>query len=199
VAKAGYARLAKQGVYVTPTLNMSRILAWLDRDDHSRDPALALMGPGLRATYQWRIDRAAKATPAEVEARHRKYQLSASLIPMVQSSGMKILAGTDAGYLNSFNYPGQGLHDELARYVEAGLTPAQALRTAVLTGPEFLGKSARYGSLTAGKAADILILDANPLKDIAATRTLRTVVLHGKAYDRAALDAMLDRARKGAA
>ena len=112
---------------------------------------------------------------------------------------MPILAGSDAGYLNSFNYPGQGLHDELARYVEAGLTPAQALRSAVVTGPAFLGKSARFGALQRGKAADILILDANPLDDIAATRAIRAVVLHGKAYDRAALDDLLARAKAAAA
>jgi imidazolonepropionase-like amidohydrolase len=199
LAKAAYRRFAAQGLYVTPTLNMTRILAYLDRDDHSHDDALALIGPGLRKTYEWRIERAAKATPEEVARRHSKYELTASLMPLVAEAGLPILAGTDAGYLNSFNYPGQGLHDELARYVEAGLTPAQALRSAVVTGPAFLGKSARYGALTPGKAADILVLDANPLSDIAATRAIRTVVLHGKTYDRAALDRLLTEAKAAAA
>jgi imidazolonepropionase-like amidohydrolase len=120
-------------------------------------------------------------------------------MPLVAEAGLPILAGTDAGYLNSFNYPGQGLHDELARYVEAGLTPAQALRSAVVTGPAFLGKSARFGALAPGKAADILILDGNPLADIAATRAIQTVVLRGKAYDRAALNRLLADAKAAAA
>lgn len=118
---------------------------------------------------------------------------------MLVKAGIPILAGTDAGYLNSFNYPGEGLHEELERYVEAGLTPQQALITATITGAAFLGHSDRYGSLVGGKAADILILDANPLKDIKATRAIRGVVLHGKWLDRAALDGLLEQAKAEAA
>lgn len=195
LAARAYKRLATQGVFVTPTLNMSRVLAYLDRDDHARDEGLALVGPGLRATYQWRVDRAAKATSAEIIRRHAEYELSRSLMPMLVRAGLPILAGTDSGYLNSFNYPGIGLHDELARYVEAGLTPAQALRSATITGPAFLGKTARYGGLAPGKAADILVLEDNPLADIAATRAIHAVILRGRLLDRNALDALLTTAR----
>jgi imidazolonepropionase-like amidohydrolase len=190
-----YRRLAKLGLYVTPTLNMSRILAYLDREEHRGDAALAYIGPGLRKTYEWRVERAAKSTPAQVAARHREYELSVKVLPMLRDAGIPILAGTDAGYLNSFNYPGQGLHDELERYVEAGLTPREALVSATITGPAFLGHSDRYGALGEGKAADILVLDANPLRDIKATRSVRGVVLHGKWLDRTALDALLAEAK----
>jgi len=194
-ARREYARLASKGIFVTPTLNMIRILAYLDREDHSKDPALAYIGPGLRKTYDWRIERAAKATPAQVAARHKEYELSKRVLPMLVAADISILAGTDAGYLNSFNYPGEGLHDELERYIEAGLTPQQALASATLTGPRFLGYSARYGAVTKGKAADILILSANPLKSVSATRAIDAVVLHGRLLDRAALDRLLQDAR----
>ena len=197
-ARREYRALAAKGVFVTPTLNMSRILANLDREDHSKDPGLALVGPGLRKTYDWRIERAAKATPEQVAARHKEYDLSARVLPMLVEAGIPVLAGTDAGYLNSFNYPGEGLHEELERYVEAGLTPQQALASAILTGPRFLGHSDRYGSVTAGKAADLLVLDANPLKSVAATRGINAVVLHGRLLDRAALDKLLADAKAGA-
>jgi imidazolonepropionase-like amidohydrolase len=198
-ARASYRRLAATGIAVTPTLNMTRIIAWLNEEDHSRDPELAMIGPGLRATYDWRIQRAANWTPAEVESRRRNYRLSLSILPMLRDAGIPILAGTDAGYLNSFNYPGEGLHDELARYVEAGLSAAEALRTATVTGPAFMGVADRYGALSAGRAADILLLEANPLVDIAATRRIRTVVAQGRVHDRAALDAMRAEARAAAA
>jgi imidazolonepropionase-like amidohydrolase len=194
-ARKAYRRLAAKGVYVTPTLNMGRILAFLDREDHSRDEGLAYIGPGLRKTYEWRIERAAKATPEQVAARHKEHELSMKVLPMLQHAGIPILAGTDAGYLNSFNYPGEGLHDELELYVKAGLTPQQALVSSVVTGPRFLGHADRYGAIATGKAADILILDANPLKSVAATRRIEAVVLHGKLLDRAALDALLARAK----
>ena len=190
-AKGVYRELARRHIAVTPTLNMGRILAYLDREDHSKDPALAYIGPGLRMTYDWRVERAAKATPEQIAARHKEYELSKQVIPMLAEAGIPILAGTDAGYLNSFNYPGEGIHEELDRYVEAGLTPQQALVSATITGPAFLGHSDRYGALAEGKAADILILNASPLRDIKATRSIRGVVLHGKWLDRAALDALL--------
>ncbi|HET6942042.1 MAG TPA: amidohydrolase family protein [Sphingomicrobium sp.] len=194
-----YRRLAALGVYVTPTLNEGRILAYLDREDHSRDGALAYIGPGLRKTYDWRVERAAKATPEEVEARHREYQLSLKVLPMLRDAGIRILAGTDAGYLNSFVYPGEGLHEELERYVEAGLTPQQALYSATITGPAFLGHADRYGALATGKAADVLILNANPLNDLKATREIVGVVLQGKWLDRAALDKLLSDVKAKAA
>ena len=194
-----YRRLAALGVYVTPTLNEGRILAYLDREDHSRDAALAYIGRGLRKTYDWRVERAAKATPEQVEARHREYELSLKVLPMLRDAGIPILAGTDAGYLNSFVYPGEGLHEELERYVEAGLTPQQALYSATITGPAFLGHGDRYGALAAGKAADVLILNANPLNDLKATREIAGVVLQGKWLDRAALDKLLSDAETKAA
>jgi len=194
-ARKAYRRLAAKGVYATPTLNMGRILAFLDREDHSRDEGLAYIGPGLRKTYEWRIERAAKATPEEVAARHKEHELSMKVLPMLQAAGIPILAGTDAGYLNSFNYPGEGLHDELELYVKAGLTPQQALASSVLTGPRFLGHADRYGAVQTGKAADLLILNANPLKSVAATRKISAVLLHGRLLDRAALDKLLAQAK----
>jgi len=194
-ARKAYRRLAAKGVYVTPTLNMGRILAFLDREDHSRDEGLAYIGPGLRKTYDWRIERAAKATPDEVAARHREHELSMKVLPMLQAAGIPILAGTDAGYLNSFNYPGAGLHDELELYVKAGLTPQQALASSILAGPRFLGHEDRYVAVQRGKAADLLILDANPLRSVAATRKINAVVLHGKLLDRRAIDKLLQKAK----
>jgi len=67
-AMAAYRRFAAKGVFVTPTLNGGRILDFLDVDDHANDPYLAYIGPGLRKTYDWRIERARKATPEQVAA-----------------------------------------------------------------------------------------------------------------------------------
>jgi imidazolonepropionase-like amidohydrolase len=186
-----YRGLAARGTFVTPTLNGSRIIAYLDRDDHSRDPFLAHIGPGLRATYAWRVERAAKDDAAGIERRHRRYELLETVLPMLQAAGVSILAGTDAGYLNSFNYPGLGLHEELALFVECGLTPLQALQASLLAGPRFFGLERRYGSIEPGREADLLLLERNPLEDIHATRSIEGVVLHGRYLDRAALDRLL--------
>ena len=190
-AMATYRRFAAQGVAVTPTLNGSRILAWLDSDTHADDPYLAYIGPGLRATYQWRIERAAQADAAAVAARHAHFDHMAAVLPMLVEAGVPIMAGTDAGFLNSFNYPGIGLHDELRLFVAKGLSPAQALVAATRAGPAWFGTLDRYGAVAPGKAADLVLLDRNPLDDIEATRAIDTVILRGAVYDRAALDRML--------
>ena len=71
-AMAAYRRFAAKGVSVTPTLSGSRILAYLDSDDHTTDEGLAYIGPKLRKTYEWRIERAAKADAAAIAARHKQ-------------------------------------------------------------------------------------------------------------------------------
>jgi imidazolonepropionase-like amidohydrolase len=195
VAMASYRRLAQKGVFVTPTLNISRIQAWLDTDTHANDPFLAYIGPKLRKSYDWRVQRAAKATATEIAARHSHYTHMARILPLLQRAGVTIMAGTDAGQLNSFDYPGVGLHDELKLFVDNGLTPAQALSAATRAGPAWFGRLDRYGAVETGKAADLVLLDRNPLQDINATRAIYALVLRGKVYDRAALDAMLKAAR----
>jgi len=190
-AMNAYRNLAKKGIFVTPTLNGSRILAFLDQEKHQQDDYLAYIGPGLRATYTWRVERAGQADAEAIEARHRHYERVAAVLPMLQEAGVTIMAGTDAGFLNSFNYPGIGLHDELELYVATGLTAARALSSATRAGPAWFGKLDQYGSIERGKAADMVLLDRNPLLDISATRAIHAVILRGTVYDRAALDGML--------
>ena len=195
-AMAAYRKFAAQKVFVTPTLNGGRILDFLDEDTHANDAYLAYIGPKLRKTYDWRIERAAKATPEQVAARHARYAQEAAVLPMLEKAGVTIMAGTDAGFLNSFNYPGIGLHDEISLFVKNGMTPAQALASATRAGPAWFGKLGRFGAVAQGKAADLVLLERNPLQDINATRSIDTVILGGRVYDRKALDGMLYDTRK---
>lgn len=194
-ARAAFKRLAARGTAVVPTLSVIRITAYLDQDDHAHDDYLKYIGPKLRQTYEWRVKRAALDGPDAVAYRHASYEKTARLLPLLAEAGVDIVAGTDAGFLNSFDYPGQALHDEMAVYVRSGLTPAQALRSAVVAGPRFLGKLDGYGALAGGKVADIVVLRANPLEDIGATRQIDAVVTQGRLLDRKKLDAMLAEVR----
>jgi imidazolonepropionase-like amidohydrolase len=139
------------------------VVAYLDQDNHQRDAYLKYIGPGLQATYAGRVERAAGDDPAAIRRRHERYERIASILPLLQQAGVRILAGTDAGFLNSFNYPGIGLHQELSLFVQAGLTPLQALRAATINGAEFLGREATSGSIAAGNVADLVLLTRNPL------------------------------------
>lgn len=190
-AEATFKLLAKNKTAVTPTLSISYATAFLDINDHKNDTFLKYIGPGLRKTYDWRVQRAAKDTKEAIEIRHRTIEKAASLLPLLQRSGVKILAGTDAGYLNSFDYPGLGLHQELELMVKNGLTPLQALQASIINGPEFLNKSEMYGSISKGKKADILILNENPLVNISATQNIHGLVAHGKYLDSKSLKNLL--------
>jgi len=191
-AVSAYRFMAERGTAVTPTLNISRTLAWLDSEDHTKDEYLKYIGPGLRATYGWRIERQAGSTPEAIARRHANYEFSSSKLPLLQQSGVLILAGTDAGFLNSYDYPGIGLHDELGHLVKAGLTPLQALQASTINGARWLGRESRHGVLERGFASDLVILDGNPIADISATRRIHGVVVRGRYLDRAKLDSMLE-------
>lgn len=190
-AEAAFKVLAKNKTAVTPTLSISYATAFLDVNDHQNDEFLKYIGPGLRKTYDWRVQRAAKDSKEAIEIRHRTIEKAASLLPLLQRSGVMILAGTDAGYLNSFDYPGLGLHKELELMVKNGLTPLQALQASIINGPEFLNKSEKYGSISNGKKADILLLDENPLLNISATQKIYGLVAHGEYLDAAKLKSLL--------
>jgi imidazolonepropionase-like amidohydrolase len=105
-------------------------------------------------------------------------------------SGVKLLAGTDAP--RAFIYPGFSIHDELALLVKSGLTPLEALRTATYNPAEFLGALDSLGTVTTGKLADLVLLDANPLVDIRNTARVSAVVANGRVFDSTARRALLN-------
>jgi imidazolonepropionase-like amidohydrolase len=87
-------------------------------------------------------------------------------------------------------HPGTELHDELLLFVQGGLTSMEALQAATSDPARFLRQSDRIGTVTLGKEADLLLLDRDPLADIANTRAIDTVILRGRVLDRKELDAM---------
>lgn len=81
-----------------------------------------------------------------------------------------------------------GAHWELWMFVQGGMTPMQALRSATLNGAQYLGMDKDIGSLEPGKLADVVVLDANPLENIRNSTQIRQVVLNGRVYDSMTLD-----------
>jgi imidazolonepropionase-like amidohydrolase len=114
----------------------------------------------------------------------------------MQAAGVSLLAGSDSGASNSYVYQGISLHQELLALVAAGLSPLEALQAATINGARFLKADSFYGTLAIGKSGDLLILDANPLDNIANTRLISTLVLQSRTYDSEALKAMLESVRK---
>ena len=116
----------------------------------------------------------------------------AFLLTTLKSSeprSVPLLAGTDTP--NPYTYPGFSLHEELQLLVSAGLSPVEALRTGTLRAAEFLGIQRDFGSVEAGKVANLVLLDANPADDIRNTQKIRAVILRGKFLSREALNELL--------
>jgi Amidohydrolase family len=108
---------------------------------------------------------------------------------MLKEAGIVLLAATDVGIPAVI--PGISLHEELVLLVKAGLTPLEALRTATLNPARVFGMKDSLGTIETGKVADLVLLDANPLEDIANTQRIRAVVADGRLYRRADLDRLL--------
>ena len=191
IAIKKFKQLAANGTAVVPTINGSFVTTYLDKTSHERDDYLKYLGPALKRTYNWRIQRAANDNAEAIEFRHRNFEAGARLLPLLYKSGVTILAGTDAGYLNSFNYPGLGMHDELAIMVKYGLTPQEALTCSIINGPAFFNESSNYGAVQKNKKSELLLLNTNPLIDIHNTQQIFGLIRQGVYLDRKKLDNLL--------
>lgn len=132
--------------------------------------------------------------PGRGDARTRAFNLA--VLQIAFKSGVRLLAGTDgpgAGYWRG-DYSGvnRTVQDEMAGMVEAGLTPLEALQTATVNPAAVFNMTDQLGSVDAGKLADLLLLDADPLMDIANTKRITAVVVSGRLIDAAMRQKLLD-------
>jgi len=107
------------------------------------------------------------------------------LVKKLYDAGVPIVAGTDMGF------PGYSLDRELELYVNAGLTPAEAIKTATIIPATVMHTDNMTGSIDAGKQADIIIVDGDPLKNISEIRKVSVVIKGGKVYDPVKLHQMV--------
>lgn len=111
------------------------------------------------------------------------------LVKAFKEAGVPIVAGTDAG--NPGVVWGFSLHNEIEILVKAGLSPEEALVSATRLPAIWLGIEDKIGTVEVWKYADLVLLDANPLKDIRNTRKIAGVFLNGKWIDKKIMDSML--------
>ncbi|MGB2863329.1 MAG: ankyrin repeat domain-containing protein, partial [Sedimentisphaerales bacterium] len=184
-----FARFVKNSTWVCPTLIVYNGLSFRDEEDLANDPRLKYMP--LSTKDSWKNDvRVAWAT-GEGRVNFRKLcEKQLAVVGAMRRAGVGLLAGTDTTP-TAYCFPGFGLHDELALFVQAGLSPMQALQTATYNPAKCLGKLDSMGTIEQGKIADLVLLDANPLQDIRNTQRIAAVVVGGNFFQRAALQKML--------
>ncbi len=113
-----------------------------------------------------------------------------TIVREAYEAGAKLMVGTDYG--TPYIFPGECVHNELAHFVEAGLTPEQALAAATSLPARFLEKEGEFGTIEVGALADLVLLEADPRQDIEAVRRISGVAARGRFFDRDALDEMLE-------
>jgi len=116
------------------------------------------------------------------------YEKLVQVLLRMQNAGVVVMAGSGTGPAGT--HPGTEFHEELELLVAAGLTPAQALRGVTSEPAKYFRAEESLGQVQAGKVADLVLLDADPLSDIRNTRKIDAVVMGGKVLAKAKLNAL---------
>jgi hypothetical protein len=192
-----YRAFVKNGTYLCPTLDVKEWLAYADDLAKRDDPREQYVPHATLHNWRPEVNMLTRyRTPAYIAFRKREYAAIRAQIPKEQAAGVQLLAGTDLTV--PFTYAGFSVHEEMALLVKAGLTPLQALQSATTHPVEFLHLQTTMGSVTAGKRAELVILDDNPLADIHNTAKITAVVTHGRLLRRTELDVLLKQAAESA-
>ena len=193
------ATLAKNQTWQCPTLVWERGGNLIDVTDFGQD-ARAKYLPASWKTKTWKrfTDEIIQGYGTDDLPTRKKFlDKELEVVGMLHKTGVRFLAGTDTP-AGVYVFPGFSLHEELHRFVAAGFTPLEALQTATINPARFFGLENQLGAIERGKLADLVLLSANPLEDIANTQKIAGVVVNGRYFNRAELDQMLGRVEAAA-
>jgi len=168
--------LAKKRVVIDPTLPWNELLGHAPETTlESFEPGFAHAPPALLANYR------SVKNDTDAATAKRRVRESEAMVKALFDAGVPIVAGTDGAL------PGYSLLRSIEMYVEAGMTPMQAIESATRVPAESMGLAKDAGTIEPGKRADLIVLDADPLAQISNIRKLRWVIANGRVLDPAKL------------
>ena len=169
--------LAKNKVAIDPTMVVFRNMLYLnDQKEYYDHPDVALCPERMRKWWT-QFGTSRRQSPKSLDVRRRMIGKYQQLTGMLHKAGVPILVGTDAP--EPFVPPGFSLHQEMEMLVGSGLTPAEVLQAATMNNARILNQEKNLGSVTKGKLADLVILSADPTKNIKNTRKIVTIIRGG--------------------
>jgi hypothetical protein len=184
-----YIRWARDnGTWLTSTLTVDERIAQMMMHPESlrQRSELQYLPPQIRTMVIEENRYVKGANPGWIEHTQRIIEFNRKLIVAFAAAGIPIVAGTDAQVPGVV--PGFSLQDELQSLAQAGLSNEQVLESATRLPAQWLGTLEDRGTVAAGKRADLLLLEKNPLEQIENTRSITAVIVSGKAYSRSELD-----------
>jgi imidazolonepropionase-like amidohydrolase len=151
---------------------------WGEMSGHSKEVDVASFEPGItRAPFVLDVKFRGMGGNATAEQMGTRMKDTLSLIGRLHQAGVTIVPGSDTGLV------GYGLHRELELYVEAGMTPMEAIQCATIVSARAMKLDRDSGTIEVGKRADLILVNGNPLANFADLRKVSRVVANGSIYD----------------
>ncbi len=156
--------------------------SWGEMSGHSREVSVETFEPGILGAPAV-LDSKFRGLENAATAEQMRTRMASTLsvIGALHKAGVPIVPGSDTGLV------GFGLHREIELYVQAGMTPMEAIQSATIVSARAMQLDKTAGTIEAGKRADLILVDGDPLKDITTLRKVTRVVTNGRMYDAAAL------------
>lgn len=177
-------KYAATGTWHVPTLIRLRTQSYGNDPAYVQSPQLKYVDKATRAIYAGTGPAFAAQGPAVTATLEAFYELEAKLVKALDVAGVRMLAGSDEGT----QVYGFALQDEFRLLAAAGLSPLKVLQMTTINGAKFLNRESTMGSVDIGKNADLVLLDANPVLDVANLNKIWSVVLKGKVFTPADLE-----------
>lgn len=173
------ALMSSQRVIVAPTLVQRKKALIFKEENGLLDQArVQAIMPAEAADLKKGV---AQAKPQDLDGMRQSYEQAKDNVRRLRQAGVVLAVGTDAN--TAFAPPGLITQEEIVAFVDAGLTPMEALVAATRGSAQWAGALNRIGTIEPGKVADLLILDGNPLEDIRNIRRIAAIVLSGRVVD----------------
>lgn len=190
----GLAReFAASDTWIVPTLTRLEAMQLGNAPSLRDNPALRFVPPASLAL--WREvggDFETKLSPAQRKTLSDLFDRQLAMTKLFDEEGVKMLAGTDFG--GQWIVSGQSLHHEFDLLARAGIPPLHILQMTTIDAARYLRRDADMGTVEAGKAADLVLLAADPTKDAAHLHGIKAVVRDGRYLDRSELDTIAEAA-----
>jgi imidazolonepropionase-like amidohydrolase len=179
--------LKQNNTYIVPTVVTNRGLYFSNDTAFSNDERTSYLAEETRAYWKETVRTDLQNhSPEDWQNFRKRYEVEKKIVKILTNEKVNLMAGTD--FDNPFCFPGFSLHDELALFVQFGMRPIDALRSATINPVAYLKMTDSLGTIEKGKRADFVLLNGNPLKDIINTKSIFAVMSNGKLYTSGELD-----------